>query len=377
MPIALNHSVAAVHRGDLYVMGGYTSPTGLNRAVAALLRYDPEQRSLVAAARAPTRRAAHAMGVIGNRLYVAGGARGGRALRSLEIYGFRRRRWSRGPRMRTAREHVAGTVAGGRFYVLAGRAAGQGNFKVAERYDPRRRRWQRLPDMRKPRGGIAAAAVGRRVVVFGGEEVGRHDRRGRAVRPGPARVVALPDLATPRHGLGGVSRGRRVYAIEGGPTPGFDFSTAIEVLDLPGWVSSALERCAVGLGAAGNFNSGVRPGPGDPIPRSPARSRNPASGRPRSRRRGSERDAAETVPGRAHAGQRRPRASGRVESLDLADRAGALLAAEHDDPPGDGRRARSRRAASACGQPLPAPLGGPVTLGDVKLPWPAARPAST
>jgi hypothetical protein len=42
----------------------------------------------------------------------------------------------------------------------------------------------------------------------------------------------LPDLRTPRHGLGGVARGRRVYAIEGGPTPGFDFSNAIEALDI-------------------------------------------------------------------------------------------------------------------------------------------------
>jgi hypothetical protein len=39
-------------------------------------------------------------------------------------------------------------------------------------------------------------------------------------------------MRTPRHGLGVVSRGRRVYTIEGGPTPGFDFSNEIEVLDL-------------------------------------------------------------------------------------------------------------------------------------------------
>jgi hypothetical protein len=30
-----------------------------------------------------------------------------------------------------------------------------------------------------------------------------------------------------------VARGDRVFAIEGGPTPGFDFSNAIEALDVP------------------------------------------------------------------------------------------------------------------------------------------------
>jgi non-specific serine/threonine protein kinase len=232
MPIALNHSVAAAYRGDVYVMGGYTSATGLDTETAALLRYDPQSDRWRRLRRAPSPRAAHAMGVIGNRLYVAGGARDARPLRSMHVYSFRTRRWSRGPSMRFAREHLAGTVAGGRFYVLAGRAAGAGNFTYAERYDPRRRRWQRLPDMRKARGGIAAAAVGRRVVVFGGEESAGTIAEVELYDPARRRWSRLPDLRTPRHGLGGVSLGRRVYAIQGGPTPGYDFSSAIEFLDV-------------------------------------------------------------------------------------------------------------------------------------------------
>jgi hypothetical protein len=125
-------------------------------------------------------------------------------------------------------------VADGYFYVLAGRASGQGNFTVAERYDPQRRRWERLPDMEKARGGIAAAAVGSLVAVFGGEESGGTIAEVEVYDPDSRDWSRLPDLATPRHGLGGVSRGRRIYALEGGPSPGFDFSNAIEVLDLPG-----------------------------------------------------------------------------------------------------------------------------------------------
>jgi N-acetylneuraminic acid mutarotase len=233
MPIGLNHTVAVAYKGDLYVMGGYANATGLQGEVATLYRYRPKTNRWSRLTSAPSKRAAHTMGVIGDRLYAAGGARGGKALDTLEIYDFARRRWSTGPSMHTAREHLTGVATGGYFYVLAGRAAGVGNFKVAERYDPRKRRWQRLPDMRKPRGGIASAVVGKRIVVFGGEEAAGTIAEVEQYDPDSRKWSRLPAMRTPRHGLGGVSRNRRVYAIEGGPMPGFHFSRAIEALDVP------------------------------------------------------------------------------------------------------------------------------------------------
>jgi hypothetical protein len=174
--------------------------------------------------------------VIGSRLYAAGGANDSGSLRSLEIYDFRRRRWLRGPSFPgPARNHTAGVATGGRFYVLAGRDAG--NYAVAERYDPRRRAWERLPDMRTPRGGIASARLGDgRVVVFGGENLtpgGTTIREVELFDPRRRRWERLPAMRTPRHGLGGVALGNRVYAIQGGLEPGFSFSNALEVLDVP------------------------------------------------------------------------------------------------------------------------------------------------
>jgi N-acetylneuraminic acid mutarotase len=235
MPVGLNHPAAAAYRGDVYVLGGYTGRGSLAGEVASLYRYDPERNRWSRLPGAPTKRAALAVGVIGNKLYAAGGANAAnRALKTLEIYDFKRGRWTRGPDMETAREHLAGAVAGRppAFYVLAGRAAGRGNFSIAERYLPSKRRWERLPDMLKARGGIAAAAVDERVVVFGGEESSGTIEEVEIYDPDTRRWSPLPDLRTPRHGLGGVSRGRRVYAIEGGPTPGFDFSSALEALDI-------------------------------------------------------------------------------------------------------------------------------------------------
>ena len=230
MPVGLNHAAAVAYRGDLYVVGGYTQRRGLGRETGALLRYDPARDRWTRLRSAPSRRGAHAAGVIGDRLYVAGGAEDARPLATLEIYDFRTRRWSRGPSMAVAREHLAATVHRGALYVLAGRASGQGNFTTAERYLPSRRRWQRLPDMAKARGGIASATVNGQVVVVGGEEGAGTIAEVESFAPATRRWRPLADLATPRHGLGAVAYGGRVYTFEGGPTPGLDYSRAVESL---------------------------------------------------------------------------------------------------------------------------------------------------
>jgi N-acetylneuraminic acid mutarotase len=236
MPIGLNHPTAVVHEGRLYVHGGYTSATGLSGATAALLRFDPEPGRWRRLPSSRTPRAAHAAAVIGDRLYVAGGANDSGSLRSLEIFDFRRARWRRGPSFPgPRRNHTTGVASGGRFYVLAGRDAG--NLTNAERFDPRRRVWEELPPLRVGRGGIASVRLrDGRIVVFGGERLepgGTTIAEVELFDPRRRRWSTLPDLLTPRHGLGGAALGRRVFAIEGGPTPGLDFSRAIEFLDVP------------------------------------------------------------------------------------------------------------------------------------------------
>jgi hypothetical protein len=86
--------------------------------------------------------------------------------------------------------------------------------------------------MSKPRGGFGATTVGGRIVVVGGEEAAGTIREVEAFDPGHRRWTRIAEMRTPRHGLGVVSLRNRVYAIEGGPTPGFDFSRAIEALDV-------------------------------------------------------------------------------------------------------------------------------------------------
>jgi N-acetylneuraminic acid mutarotase len=132
--------------------------------------------------------------------------------------------------MTVAREHLAGAVAGRRFYALAGRAAGVGNYSLVEAFDPRAGRWRSVPRMAKPRGGIAAATVGGHIVVVGGEEDAGTISEVELYDPAKRRWRRLPDLPTPRHGLGAVARAGRVYVLEGGDRPGFAFTNALEAL---------------------------------------------------------------------------------------------------------------------------------------------------
>jgi len=232
MPVPLNHAAATAYKGRVYVVGGYSSRTALADEVATLYRYNPTRDRWRRLPSMRIARGALAVGVIGGRLYAAGGASSTGDHNELEIYDLKRRRWHRGPAMTVARDHLAGAVAGGRFYALAGRAPPHGNFDVLEAYDPRKRRWRTLPPMQKPRGGIGAATVDGRIVVAGGEEPAGTIKEVELYDPRKRRWTRLRDLPTPRHGLGVVSYRRRVYVIEGGDQPGFAFTRTLEALDI-------------------------------------------------------------------------------------------------------------------------------------------------
>ena len=119
--------------------------------------------------------------------------------------------------------------------MLGGRSSA-GEHDTVERFDPVHRRWSELPPLREARSGFAAVTVQGRPIVFGGEELTPGGTTIGSVElfdPERRRWRSLPAMRTPRHGLGGASLGRRIYALEGGPTPGFAFSSAIELLDVP------------------------------------------------------------------------------------------------------------------------------------------------
>ncbi len=235
MPIAVNHPAVTAHGGFLYVYGGYTD-SSFGPVTAALQRYDPRSRTWTLLPASPTARAAAALAAIGGRLYAIGGAVRGAPLSKLEIYDVAKRRWRTASPMKTSREHLAAVAGSDGVYAFGGRTATGTNLDAVERFDWRRGRWFSLPGLRRARSGIAAVLVEGKPVVFGGEDLGPGGTTIRSVElfdPVRQRWLWLPGMRTPRHGLGGAALGRRIYALQGGPTPGLDFSATTEFLDVP------------------------------------------------------------------------------------------------------------------------------------------------
>jgi hypothetical protein len=249
-PVSLNHTAAVVHGGKLYLVDGYmgdyaTFIRGDGLAVAILLEYDPARNRWRELPAPPTKRGAIAAGAIGHELYVAGGWNTSSGDQSrLEIYNFKTRRWRRGQDMQFPRNHIVGTVAGGKFYAIGGHTdlfIDQEVFPYVERYDPATERWERLPDLNHPRSGEGVTAVGGRVVVYGGESLASVVPSTEILNPLTGHWDLLPNMLTPRHSHAAASYGRRVYAIQGCDRLRAckDDSTAIEALDVPpSWSAS-------------------------------------------------------------------------------------------------------------------------------------------
>lgn len=238
MPIAVNHPGVTSLDGRLYVLGGFNTTNGLRNPVDRLYRYTPSTDRWDRLPDAPTERAAHGLAAHHGKLFAVGG-RNDRTdtMRSLQIFNVSAGRWHGGPPMGVGRNHLAVAFSDGKLYAFGGRPGPvNGGLRVVERYNPERERWRRMPSLAVARSGIAAATLADgRIVVFGGEELGGGSTIGEVelFTPRTRRWSALPDMCTPRHGLGGVARGQRVYALEGGPMPGFHFSSANEFLDVP------------------------------------------------------------------------------------------------------------------------------------------------
>ena len=204
--------------------GGYTARRDLASATRAPLRLQPADRPLAAAARlARAARRARA-GVIGGRLYAAGGATNDRrTLRSMEIYDFARRRWRAGPRSkgRAATTWPASPPAASSTRSPAARAA-TATTRSAERYDPRA---PPLAAAALDAQARAAASPRRRSAAAGSWCSAARSRPARSARSssttrGGAAGARCRTCARRATGSAACRSGNRVYAIEGGPQPG-------------------------------------------------------------------------------------------------------------------------------------------------------------
>ena len=236
-PIGLNHSQAATYEGDLYLAGGYLDG---DQPTNQFWRYDPEADEWTQLPSMVKPRGAAGTAVIGDKLYVVGGAprtfgvtAEGSAYDTLEIYDFDTEEWTAGPDLPLPRHHLVAAGLDGKLYAAGGRAGlldtnnDEPPVGELDRYDPQTERWERLPEMPLPAGYMGITTAAGKVVIVGGEDQTHWEDGGGSVTPTAwafdprtDRWQRLPDLHIERRGMGAAQANGRVYVLMGSYCPG-------------------------------------------------------------------------------------------------------------------------------------------------------------
>jgi N-acetylneuraminic acid mutarotase len=211
LPFAVNHSAAAVAGGLLYSFGAGAGQTFV---------YNTSGNSW------SSRASSHyvhggtaAVGVINNKIYVAGGI-GTPSQRELEVYDPVANTWTVKAPMSVPRNHCGGGVIDGKFYVVGGRA-GLGSTNALEVYDTQANTWSTRAPMPTARSGIAAAVVNNELWVFGGEEADSLHAEVEVYNPVSNSWRQLPNMPLPRHGIWASVIENKIYIPGGGAAAGF------------------------------------------------------------------------------------------------------------------------------------------------------------
>ncbi len=218
IPFAVNHGAAAVAAGKLYSFGA--------GGQASVYNSDADSWAPIAPMNFQHGQTA-AVGVIDDKIYVAGGTHGTATIAQLEVYDPRANSWSVRAPMTVERNHTGGAVIGGKFYVVGGRGR-QGSSTQLEVYDPRTNTWSTRAPIPTGRSGIGVAAVSGELWVFGGEIPGIRGEV-EAYNPVTNTWRSLPDMPNPRHGIWASVIGNRVYLPGGGAAEGFAATSGNQV----------------------------------------------------------------------------------------------------------------------------------------------------
>jgi hypothetical protein len=243
LPHSYDHVTMVDLGDDVYSIGGFTGDIGSSRAEVFVLRGNSEAwepRSDL-----PVARGSMAGASDGERIFVTGGrseAEGTPSATDLFSYLPAENRWVvHDTPLPTGRDHVAGAIVDGVFWVVGGRGDGRrvSSTPVTEGYVIDTGEWVIGEDVPVPASAAGVAAIGSQIVVFGGEgpsatPVGA---AGKSFDVYPQTLVYQPESDTwsrgpnaplavhhPAHGV----VDDVLYSVGGGPVSGVSATRAVQ-----------------------------------------------------------------------------------------------------------------------------------------------------
>lgn len=229
VPEGRHHSSMAALSGRLILTGGFDSlPFGAEDTVDETWIYGPIRDAWAAGPPMPGRRAAHAVAVVADRLYVVGGI--GDDPEKLYAFDPAAASWEvLATSLPTLREHLTAATVDGRIHAIAGRWDGGVNRTDHEIYDIAGNSWSRAADLPTARSGLGAAVIRGRIHVLGGEDLvaGKVFSEHEVFDPAEGAWRSESPLPTARHGLAVTMESENLYVIGGGEAAG-----ALTILNL-------------------------------------------------------------------------------------------------------------------------------------------------
>jgi len=228
LPQAVNHHMAAVANGKIYVFGGQSASPTASPFIDSVYEYNPATEQWTARAAMPTARSAGSTAVINGKIYVAGG----RPPRGHDFaeYDPAADKWTPLPDLPTQRNHlvvaaVPVAAMNAKVYVVGGRfdaGAASPMTNTVEIYDPATKKWSTGAAMLLARGGINGVVAGGCLHIFGGEG-NRSATNGMfpghdVYNPATDSWKRLPDMPIPVHGVTGAAFLNGLIYLPGGAT---------------------------------------------------------------------------------------------------------------------------------------------------------------
>jgi N-acetylneuraminic acid mutarotase len=242
MALASHHVAFTEYHGKIYAFGGFVFPQSGPPAWVPInnaWEYDPAADAWKALAPLPTKRGSAVAAVVGDKIYVIGGAAllpGSEAtaltpavpqavLGTVEEYDPAANTWRARSPMPTPRNHAAVGAVNGKIYVIGGRVGAAfigvaSDISAVEEYDPATDKWS-APKARMPttRSALGAGTYNGRIYVAGGEFQDPHMmatfRSVEAYDPASNTWTIMPSMPVSRHGLAAGVIGNRLLLVGG------------------------------------------------------------------------------------------------------------------------------------------------------------------